>query len=271
MRVLSYLKRTGKYILKGIPEKKVFVNVEQIQYGQVLRNKNVLVTGGGSGIGFAIASKFAHEGANVLIVGRNEDKLKAACEKIGCGVDYYVMDITNFSELEANTEKIAGVLQNKLDILVNNAGVYVPKKMEQIQENDWDYLFDTNLKASYFLTKHLVKYLIQSKGSIVMIASDTAYIGSTNPYHITKAGVCSFVRGLAKELIDDEVRVNAIAPGPTLSEINKTDPANGLQRNDRYRVLRAEEIAEVAMFLSLSAATCINGQVICCDEGDALR
>lgn len=266
----DYIKRAGKFIIKGIPEKKVFVNIETIQYGGILEGKHVIITGGGSGIGLAIAKKFHNEGAIVIVVGRNLEKLKKACSEIGSNSKYYKLDITDFNKLESSIDSIAKMFDCKIDILVNNAGVYLGKGINEVSDEEWDKLFDTNLKASYFVTKYFLKYF-NDGSQIIMIDSDTAFINSTNPYHLTKIGIDGLTRALAKENIDKGIRVNAIAPGPTLSEINRTDPTNGLQRTDKFRVLKAEEIAEVATFLASSAATCINGQTICCDEGDSLR
>ena len=271
MRAATYIKRLGKYLIKGIPEKKVFVNVHAIEYGGILKGKNVVVTGGGSGIGFAIAQKCAMEGANVMITGRNAEKLKLACEKMRAHtVQYLAFDATDFECLKANVNAVFSQSGNRVDVLVNCAGVYIQKKIEQVNEQEWDSLFDTNLKAVFFMTKYFLPKLKEGS-NILMVGSDNAFINSSNPYHLTKTGIDGLTRALAKEYLEKGLRVNAIAPGPTLSEINKTNPANGLQRTDKFRVLLAEEVAEIALFLISSASASINGQTICCDEGDSIR
>lgn len=270
MSVGTYLKRFGKYIIKGIPVKKVYVSINTVENGKQLEGEKVVVTGGTSGIGYAIAKRFITEGAEVIVVGRSKNKLKATKESLGDRCIVYYMDLIDFSVFQEKIDEIADIAGGRIDILVNNAGIYYPNKIDNVTEKDWDDLLDTNLKSPYFVTKHFLKYMSENS-RIIMIDSDTAFINSTNPYHIAKIGIDGLTRALAKEYLEKGIRVNAIAPGPTLSNINTTDPRKGLQRNDKFRVLRAEEIAEVALFLAATVSTCINGQTVCCDEGDSLR
>lgn len=202
----------------------------------------------------------------MLIIGRSENKLKMVSDQFD-NIAPFVCDITNGDDLEKLKDHMAG---SGIDILVNNAGVYKNIKIANTNENDYDLIFDTDMKAAYFVTQKLLP-LMNRGGEVLNIVSDTAFINSTNPYHLAKAAMAAFTRGLAKELLEYEIRVNGIAPGPTLSEINTTDPQNGLQRTDKYRVLLAEEVANVAWFLISDMAIAINGQMICCDEGDSLR
>lgn len=269
MSFIDYIKRTGKYILKGIPDRKVFVSIDNVSVGDTLRGKKIVITGGGSGIGKAITLKCASEGADVLIVGRNDQKLKLVVEQFD-NISFFVCDVTNSHDIEDLKKHIISIYGSGFDVLVNNAGIYKNIKIADTNEDDYDAIFNTDMRATYFVTQKLLA-LMNRGGEVLNIVSDTAFINSTNPYHLAKTAMDAFTRGLAKELLDREIRVNAIAPGPTLSEINTTDPKKGLQRTDKYRVLLAEEIANIAWFLISDMAIAINGQTICCDEGDSLR
>lgn len=272
MSISAYVKRVGRYLLRGVPNRTVYVNVNGVNIGETLKNKNVVVTGGGSGIGYAIAKKCHSEGANVVIIGRNENKLKEACSKIGAErIQYCCFDLTNFEMMQDMVNEVVGLFNEKrIDGFVNNAGIYKHLSIRNTKEADFDAIFNINVKAVYFSTQAILPYVAE-QGQILTIASDTAYVHSTNPYHMSKETVVHFTKALAKELLDKRIRANAIAPGPTVSEINKADPEKGLQWEDKLRVLKAEEVAEVAWFLLSDSSNCINGQVICCDEGDCLR
>lgn len=267
------LKRIWRWIMKGVPERKVFISTAQIVYGEILIGKTALVTGGGSGIGRAIAYKLHQMGAKVLIIGRNEEKLRKACEKVQVRPEdflYQAFDLTDFEHLEYNLSVAKEKLGGKINILISNAGIWKNLNITSTTYTDWDRIMDINLKASFFI----VKYVVDAMGegdSIIVTGSENAQINVTNPYTLSKAALHRFVGGLAKEYNTEGIRVNGVAPGPTISEINPTDPNGEIQRGDNYRTLLAEEIAEITCFLASPAAKCINGQVIYCDEGDSLR
>lgn len=267
---LEILRRIVRYIFKGIPERRVYVNVSQVDYNCLLKGKKVIVTGGGSGIGLAIAKKYSEMGAEVLIVGRNEEKLKRAIEESGYNMRSYVCDITDFAELENDVKKMIENMGGKIDVLVNNAGIWQTNNIFSLEEEMWDRVFDINLKAHYFFTQYCLRFM-HEESEILFVGSENANIDCSNPYTLSKCAIHKLVKALAKELIGRGIRVNGIAPGPTLSEINKTNPENGLQRGEKYRVLLAEEIAEIAAFLVSDASKCVSGQIVLCDEGDSLR
>ena len=272
MSISTYVKRVGKWIFRGVPNRTVYVNVDSVNIGDTLKNKNIVITGGGSGIGYAIARKCHSEGASVVIIGRNENKLKEACRQIGTErIQYYCFDLTNCGKMQCMADEVVGLFDEKrIDGFVNNAGIYKHLSLKNTKVDDFDAIFNVNVKAVYFATQAILPYMAE-QGQVLTIASDTAYVHSTNPYHMSKETVVHFTKALAKELLERRVRANAIAPGPTVSEINKADPEKGLQWEDKLRVLKAEEVAEVAWFLLSDSSNCINGQVICCDEGDCLR
>lgn len=269
MRGGDYIKRIGRWVIKGIPENHIYVQTTSIKSGEILKGKNVIVTGGGSGIGKAITEKFLSEGANVVIIGRNKEKLNSMMEQYK-KVKICTCDISDMESISKAKKEIRSIFNEKVDIIVNNAGVWKNCNIKTATIDDWDMIFNINLKGSYFFTKAFLED-VRSGGCILMIGSENAIIYETNPYGMAKAALHHMTRGLAKELFADRIRVNAIAPSPTVSDINPKSKEGDLQRGNGYRVLLAEEIAEIACFVVSSAAQCINGQVIFCDEGNSLR
>lgn len=206
---------------------------------------------------------------------RREERLKQACEKLGVNAHYVVCDICSIQKLDDFVNNCIEVFGNVHDVLVNNAGVYVAKNWENITESDWNCQFDTNAKGSYFATLKFLKLWKDQniKGNMVFVALDRAYQGDITPYGMTKAAVDNFVKGLVKEAIQYGIRVNGVAPGMTASEINHVDPNSNIRVDftRRKRLILAGEIAEVVGFLVSDVSKCIVGDVILCDEGEALR
>lgn len=270
--MMGLLRRTFRWIFKGVPERKVFVNVNQIEYGGILSQKTALVTGGGSGIGAAIAKKLYSEGAKVLICGRDEKKLREvslSCKGSG-EILFSNFDLLDFAHLEEHLDEAKEKLGGIVNILINNAGIWENVDIRNADYNIWDNIMDTNLKAPYFVAKNVIGSMGEGD-SIIFTSSENGQINCSNPYGMSKAALDRLVGGLAKEYVRQGIRVNAVAPGPTVSGINLTKPETGLQRGDQYRVLLPEEIAEIVCFLISDAAKSVNGQIIYCDEGDHLR
>lgn len=273
MSIKTYLKRLARFVIKGEPRNEIYVNVASINYGQVLADKNILITGGSSGIGLAIAKKCVAEGAQILITGRNEKKLKVARVEIGpekCRTLQF--DVSDITMIPGMMKETLNLLNGKLDAFVNNAGVYYEKDFFAYTPADWEDMCNTNLAGAYFLTQNICKHFIHEKveGNIVFISSERGIMGDNNIYGITKAGINNFVIGLSKKFSSDNIRVNGIAPGMVASGINGIDSCGNLSINRGKRVLRAEEIAEVAFFLLSDASKCINGEIIACNLGNSL-
>ena len=166
-RIVTFFKRMVNYALHGQP----IVNVEAAIYtqqpSQILVGKKILLTGGGGGLGKAMAKKFVAEGAEIIITGRNEEKTKNAAAEIGC--KYLIADLQNTESL-SNLINESVKLLGGLNVLVNNAGVSLHEwEIEKVTTQGWDQQFDTNLRAPYFLTKYFIKYLIETsaKGNIL--------------------------------------------------------------------------------------------------------
>ncbi|MBQ9047756.1 MAG: SDR family oxidoreductase [Solobacterium sp.] len=278
MGLKSYIKRGITYITKGVPNKIVKVNIAQIEYGGVLKGKKVLITGGSRGLGFEIAKKCLHEQALVTITGRKMETLQEAKEKLGNPENLFLVehDITKY-ETDDDAVYQARKAMGGIDILVNNAGVSVHNiDYSSCTEDMWDYQMDTNLKGTYFFTQAFMKYYNEvgkNSGNIINMVSERGMYGDDVPYGLAKRALISYTEGMAKKLILKGIRVNAIAPGVTATEMTGYDPEGNLFRpyTRGRRVFLAEEIAEVAVFLMTDASNCISGQVIVCNEGNTLR
>lgn len=240
-------------------------------------DKTAVVTGGGSGIGRAIAQRLAEEGARVLIVGRTESTLKetaAPYEKIS----YIVGDITDSKTVReiAATVKNAG---GRLDVLVNNAGRCQVQPLTQITAKDYDSAFNPDVRALVEITAALLPFIIEIKGNII----NMSIVGAAHPgknlsmYVGAKAAVENFTRSWALELAEKGVRVNAIAPGAIRTNIwNVTDlSAEDAKRHEDGiaatipfgRFGRPEEVAAVAAFLASEEAGYVSGSVYAVDGG----
>lgn len=257
----------------------VAANIAYPQYGNVLKGKRICVTGGGSGIGLAIAKKFAQCGAFVLITGRNEEKLKNAACEMGEGAFYISWDVSDVGLVQEKMEDAENILGGSIDILVNNAGVAPSKFWGNVDESEWDKVYNTNLKGMFFLTQQLVKEWKKTAFSgykkIINISSQGGFVGATYPYRMVKWDVRGLTEGLGKTLIKDNIIVNGIAPGVVKTSMQEFSLNQGdnlfTNQNPIQRVCLPEEIAELALFLASDASNFIIGQTIVCDGGYTLK
>ncbi len=272
------IKRAGKYILHGVPSVPVNVTITPVQYGGILEGKRILITGGGRGLGYDMARKCLEEKAKVTITGRNMETLEEAKEKLGNNPNLFLIqhDVREIATTKDMVEK-AGEMMGGIDCLVNNAGVSVHNiNYKTCTEEQWDRQMDTNLKGTYFTTQEFLKYYEASGETccnIINMVSERGLYGDDVPYGLAKRALISYTEGLARALIRKGVRVNAIAPGVTATEMTGYDPEGDLYRRWAVgkRVLLPQEISEVAVFLLSDASNCISGQVIACNEANHLK
>ena len=184
-----------------------------------LTNQIAVVTGGGRGIGRAIALKFANEGADVVVVSRtqeNSEKVAAEIRALGRKAWAVAVDVSDSAAVAAAAEKILAETGNKVDILVNNAGVTRDGLLMRMSDADWDTVLDTNLKGAFLFTKAFFRtFAKQRRGRILNISSVIGLIGNPGQcnYAASKAGLIGFTQSVARELAGRGVTVNAIAPG----------------------------------------------------------
>lgn len=256
------------------PKKIVQVSVSTINYGNLLKDKNVLITGGSSGIGLAIAKKCLSEGAKVTITGRNDEKLSEVSAVLNSPNLFTVQwDISKNTEIDKKVNEVINKMGN-IDIFFNNSGVYTHNTFFDIDEKTYDTIMDINIKGLFFTTREVAKYFINNniQGKIINISSVRSIQGTTEPYGISKWGVRGLTSGLAKELIKHGIIVNAVAPGMTATGINNIKIEENATNNSALnnRVATSEEIAEIGIFLATNATNHIIGQTIVCDGGETL-
>lgn len=274
--MLEKIKRVIKYILYGIPTEHILkCDVVVSQSTKKLLGKNILITGGGRGLGFYIAQKCILEGANVVIVGRNEDVLKTASKELKCR--YIAFDLSNISNISKMLNEAINMLDGRIDCLVNNAGISLHEKsMMEVTLETFDKQLDINLKAPYFLTQNFIKHCIDvhnKKASVVFVSSERGLYCDEIPYGLIKAAINSLTRGIARRHVRNGIRVNAIAPGITESDMTIADRTKNMacEYNCGGRFFLPEEVAETAAFILPDEANCINGEIIACDQGNYLR
>ena len=270
------LTRAIDYIFNGVPKVDVKVEIGVLDSVSMLAGKKILITGGGRGLGFAIAKKCVAQGADVLISGRSVDTLKQASAQLG-GCLYSAFDVTDYGNIPSFINDCSRRLGGRIDVLVNNAGISLHEgSIYNVTLEGFDAQFGTNLKGPYFLSKAFLENFRKthgSDGSIIFIASERGLYCDDQPYGLSKAAVCSLVQGLARRTLKEGVRVNAVAPGVTVSDMTGIDRDGDLSRPQSAggRVLLPEEIAETVVFLISSAARSINGTIIPCNEGNHIR
>lgn len=276
MSFLSKIRRALNYILFGVPNKVIKIEVSQLSATSCLKGKNIIITGGGRGLGFSMAEKFVQEGANVLITGRNVETLKNASERLG-GCAYLPFDVSDIERIPSFIEQSVSIFGGRIDVLVNNAGISLhEKEIRNVTVEGYDKQFNTNLKAPYFLSQAFLKHcedVENHNASILFITSERGLYCDDIPYGIIKAGINSLTKGLSCRYIKKGIRVNAIAPGVTVSEMTGYSSESNLSRPKAIgeRVFLAEEVAETAAFLLSDAAKCISGEVLPCNQGNHLR
>ena len=270
----EYIKRVLNYIFRGVPQMHVQVNVSQIQYGGILAGRKILITGGNSGIGLAIAKKCISEGAEVLIIGRNEEKLLEISKELGKNCKYLQFDVSCIEKIETAMSEAKALMGSDFDALVLNAGISLHEEnILHVNVEDYEKQFKTNLESTYFMAQSYLKNKEKEKeASLLFISSERGFECDDVPYGLTKAGINSLVRGLSRRFYRSGVRVNGIAPGITVSGMTKISAEDNLylERVAPGRVFLPEEVAEVACFLLSDAAKCVSGEIIACDAGEYL-
>lgn len=262
-----------KFVLHGVPVTNVTAHISYLQPHARLAGKKIIVTGGGRGLGAAMARKFVAEGGEVLISGRDGTTLREVAEEIGC--KYLTLDVQDTSAFDAF---IAGAdrLLGGADGLVNNAGISLHEPtFFDVTPETFDAQIATNLRGGFFLTQSFTRMLLQKKrkGNVLFVSSETGETVDIRPYGFTKAAVNSMVQGLASLFVKDGIRVNAVAPGITASDMTGFKAGGNLYlaRNATERVYLPEEVAELACFLLSDASGCISGQVIVCNNGKTIN
>lgn len=225
--------------------------------------KTVLVTGGSSGIGKAICEEFYNKGAKVIVF----DILESDSQ-----FEYYKVDITKENEIKFALSNIS-----KVDVLVNCAGVYIQKYIEDTTTEELDKIIDTNLKGTYLITKNILPLIKQSKGNIINISSGLGIAPElTSPaYCMTKSGIIMLTKCLAQQLAEENIRVNAVLPGPIDTPLLRNSLTTDAELeeyknlNPMKKIGTPEDVANVVLFLASDLAKYVTGGLYSVDGGES--
>jgi glucose 1-dehydrogenase len=249
-----------------------------------IESKNVLVTGAAQGIGFAVAKRFAEEGASVFIVDRVETaQMAAALEKIRSVAKSRKALIAghraDISDEVAVGEafKAAVAALGQIDILINNAGINRGYPSDQFPVEEFDQVLNVNLRAVFVFSQHAIRHFLERKIPGVIVNNSSNHESQPKPgfiaYSVSKGGLGNLTKTLALEFADRGIRINSVAPGAVVTPLNKSwtdDPqkrANVESHIPLGKAATAEEIAGVFAFLASDDAVYITGQTIYADGG----
>ncbi len=239
----------------------------------ILNGRIALITGGASGIGAAIAVKFAENGATVIIGDVDQDLGNATLKRIGEKAHFVYLNIADEQSVNQTIDKIVNDFV-RIDILVNNAGITNDRLLLRMTKEDWDRVININLTGTFLVTKAMVKYMVkQRSGRIINVASVIGLIGNAGQanYAASKAGIIGFTKSCAKEFASRNITVNAIAPG--FIETRMTEKLSEEVKEMYSKLIplgrfgKPEDVANLALFLCSDQAEYITGQVIAIDGG----
>jgi NAD(P)-dependent dehydrogenase (short-subunit alcohol dehydrogenase family) len=245
-----------------------------------MTEKVVLVTGGGSGIGLAIAQKFISNHCTVIITGRNKEKLDDARKLLGKKCMAKQFDMDWLDRMESFVHEISSEL-GPIDVLVNNAGINHKKPLTEVTDEDYERVIKTNQTALFALTREVVKNMLQhqTKGAIVHISSMTAHYGIPKviAYTASKTAIEGMTRAMAVELSPMGIRINCVAPGFIKTAMSSKALDNDPDRKNRVLMRtpsgilgRPEDVANAVYFLASDEAYFITGEVLKVDGGNSI-
>jgi NAD(P)-dependent dehydrogenase (short-subunit alcohol dehydrogenase family) len=248
-----------------------------------LKDKVSIITGATKGIGLACAEEFAVEGSKVVLSGRTDSLGEAAAEKIrqsGGDAIFVRCDMGKPEDIK-NLVKATVDHYGRIDVVVNNAGVNHSAKFFEISEEDWDWVMGVDLKGTFLLSQEAARVMVDQgiEGVIINMSSIMAVMALADqvPYCAAKGGVNQLTKAMALALSDYGIRVNAIGPGPVLTELmqrvvhNKEKEAELLSRLPIGRIAECREIATVTVFLACDDSSFFTGQCIYPDGGRMIQ
>lgn len=250
-----------------------------------LKGQHAVVTGGGSGIGAAIAKELQQQGAKVTLMGRGEERLAATAKELG--VQYAVADITVAADVQ-QAFTTAAERQGPVSILINNAGAAEARPFNKMDEDFWQFIMNVNLNGVYLCTKAVIEPMLNAKyGRIINIASTAAQRGYAyvSAYSAAKHGVVGLTRSLALEYARKGITVNAVCPGYTDTDIvsnsiqnivkatgrsEQEALADLVKSNPQGRLIDPVEVADTVLWLCRKESSSITGQSISVAGGEVM-
>lgn len=248
-----------------------------------LQNKVAIISAGASGMGKAGALLFAKEGAIVNILDINEENGQAVTKEVrenGGECHFFKTDMTSVQAIQSTVENI-GNKYGRVDILWNHAGTPGPANIETVEEKEFDFTLDLNIKSGFFMTKCALPFMEEKGGSIIFTSSISGLVGSyfSPVYSAAKGGISNLVRALALSLGEKNIRVNSICPGftetPMLQQFLKRKEEDDMEANAQKVLSRvplgrfayAEDVANAALFLASDESVYITGVNLPVDGG----
>ena len=248
-----------------------------------LSGKTAIVTGGSKGLGLAMAAALASAGANIMLVNRKEEEgLQAAAElaqAFPVQVIAFAADVTNQANTEAMAQKAIDTF-GRIDILINSAGINIRGAIDELSLEDFTQVMNVNVTGTWLCSKAVIPHMKKAgKGSIINLASTLGLVGLANrtPYTSSKGAVVQMTRALGLEMAPYNINVNAICPGPFLTEMNL--PIADTEEGKKFvvgatalgRWAELKEIQGAAIFLASEAASYMVGSMVTVDGGWTAR
>lgn len=252
-----------------------------------LSGKHAVITGGGTGIGLAIATAFKAEGATLTLMARNLDRLKQAAEKLGDNVNVLTCDVTDPASVTQAFER-AEHDNGMVDILVNNAGAAESSPFDKTSLESWQRMLDVNLTGPFLCSQAVIHNMMTAnKGRIITISSTAGLkaFQKISAYGAAKHGVIGLTRNIALELAKTNITANCICPGFTETDIAANAIQNIMKKtgmtateaesaiistNPQGRIIKPDEIATTAVWLASDAARSTTGQSIAISGGETM-
>ena len=231
--------------------------------------QTVVISGGTSGIGLATADIFLKNGWNTVLIGRDTEKGMQVKQQLGetyspTQVAFIQADISKSSEVE-HAKQITLNKFKTVDAIINNAGIVIHGEVHETSEEDWDKIFDVDVKGTFLVSKAFLPTMIeQDHGSIVNISSVSGMAGDRAmvAYNAAKGAIINMTRAMAIDYGKNNIRVNVVAPGPTNTPLFHQDKQKFAKNSPLNRIVEPEEVAAAIYFVASPAASAITGEII---------